>query len=34
VYHVCSYLPLIGLLSALLPNIESTRQRQKRARIN
>jgi FSR family fosmidomycin resistance protein-like MFS transporter len=22
VYHVCSYLPLIGLLTAFLPNLE------------
>ncbi|HEY0368084.1 MAG TPA: MFS transporter, partial [Chthoniobacterales bacterium] len=25
VFHVCSYLPLIGLLTALLPNIETRR---------
>jgi FSR family fosmidomycin resistance protein-like MFS transporter len=24
VYQLCSYLPLIGLLTAVLPNIEST----------
>lgn len=30
VYHVCSYLPLIGLLTGFLPNIESTRQRMKK----
>jgi FSR family fosmidomycin resistance protein-like MFS transporter len=24
VYQLCSYLPLIGLLTALLPNVEST----------
>ena len=28
VYQLCSYLPLIGLLTALLPNIESTAHRQ------
>ena len=27
VYHVCSFLPLIGLLAALLPNIEHRRAR-------
>lgn len=27
VYKVCSYLPLIGLLTGFLPNIESTQQR-------
>ena len=27
VYHVCSYLPAVGLLAALLPNIEGSRQR-------
>lgn len=31
VYHICAFLPLIGLLTAFLPNIESTRQRQKKA---
>ena len=25
VFHVCSYLPLIGLLTALLPNLERSR---------
>jgi MFS transporter, FSR family, fosmidomycin resistance protein len=28
VYQICSYLPLIGLLTALLPNIESTARKQ------
>jgi FSR family fosmidomycin resistance protein-like MFS transporter len=28
VYHVCSFLPLIGLLTAFLPNIEPPRRRQ------
>jgi FSR family fosmidomycin resistance protein-like MFS transporter len=28
VYHVCSFLPLIGLLTAFLPNIEPARRRQ------
>jgi FSR family fosmidomycin resistance protein-like MFS transporter len=27
VYHVCSYLPAVGLLAAFLPNIEVTRHR-------
>jgi FSR family fosmidomycin resistance protein-like MFS transporter len=27
VYHVCSFLPVIGLLTALLPNIEPNRMR-------
>jgi FSR family fosmidomycin resistance protein-like MFS transporter len=27
VYRVCSFLPLIGLLTALLPNIERPRAR-------
>jgi MFS transporter, FSR family, fosmidomycin resistance protein len=27
VYHVCSYLPAVGLLAAFLPNIEVTRRR-------
>ena len=27
VYHVCSFLPLIGLLTAFLPNIETTSRR-------
>jgi FSR family fosmidomycin resistance protein-like MFS transporter len=27
VYHVCSFLPLIGLLTALLPNLEPQRKR-------
>lgn len=31
VYQVCSFLPLIGLLTAFLPNIESTRQPMKKA---
>ncbi|MFO1019980.1 MAG: MFS transporter [Planctomycetales bacterium] len=26
VYHVCSYLPLFGLLTAFLPNLEKTKQ--------
>ncbi len=26
VYHVCSFLPLIGLLTALLPNVQTARQ--------
>jgi FSR family fosmidomycin resistance protein-like MFS transporter len=25
VYHVCSFLPAIGLLAALLPNLEKAR---------
>lgn len=25
VYHVCAFLPLIGLLAALLPNTRTTR---------
>lgn len=29
VYHVCSYLPAIGILTALLPNIEPVRRRAK-----
>ncbi len=32
VFHICSYLPLIGLLTALLPNIEGAAQRARRAR--
>ncbi len=32
VFHICSYLPLIGLLTALLPNIEGAAQRERRAR--
>ena len=28
VYHVCSYLPAVGLLAAFLPNIEGARRRQ------
>ena len=28
VYQLCSYLPLIGLLTALLPNIKSTSRKQ------
>ncbi len=32
IYYLCSYLPLIGLLTALLPNIESTGQKQKAAK--
>jgi FSR family fosmidomycin resistance protein-like MFS transporter len=28
VYHVCSFLPLIGLLTAFLPNIDPPRRRQ------
>jgi FSR family fosmidomycin resistance protein-like MFS transporter len=27
VFHICSYLPLIGLLTALLPNVGSPRRR-------
>jgi MFS transporter, FSR family, fosmidomycin resistance protein len=27
VYHVCSYLPALGLLAAFLPNIERPRLR-------
>jgi FSR family fosmidomycin resistance protein-like MFS transporter len=27
VFQVCSYLPLIGLLTALLPNLGTTRRR-------
>jgi MFS transporter, FSR family, fosmidomycin resistance protein len=27
VFHVCSYLPLIGLLTALLPNLGTPQQR-------
>jgi FSR family fosmidomycin resistance protein-like MFS transporter len=27
VYHICAFLPLLGLLAGLLPNIESTRPR-------
>jgi FSR family fosmidomycin resistance protein-like MFS transporter len=27
VFHVCSYLPLIGLLTAFLPNLETHRRR-------
>ena len=30
VYRVCSYLPAVGLLAALLPNIEGSRQRKLR----
>ncbi|RZM23562.1 MAG: MFS transporter, partial [Pedobacter sp.] len=26
VYHVCSFLPLIGILTAFLPNIETKKQ--------
>jgi FSR family fosmidomycin resistance protein-like MFS transporter len=26
VFHVCSYLPLIGLLTALLPNLGTSRR--------
>jgi len=28
VYHVCSFLPLIGLIAALLPKLEEIRERQ------
>ena len=31
VYHVCSYLPAIGILAVFLPNIEPVRQRLKQA---
>ncbi|HMJ06734.1 MAG TPA: MFS transporter [Chthoniobacterales bacterium] len=31
IFHVCSYLPLIGLLTAFLPNLESHAQRAKNA---
>jgi FSR family fosmidomycin resistance protein-like MFS transporter len=27
VFHICSYLPLIGLLTALLPNLSNPRRR-------
>ena len=30
VYHICSFLPLIGLLTVFLPNVESSHQRLKR----
>jgi FSR family fosmidomycin resistance protein-like MFS transporter len=26
VYHVCAYLPVIGLLTAFLPNLETRKQ--------
>jgi MFS transporter, FSR family, fosmidomycin resistance protein len=31
VYHVCSFLPAMGLLTAFLPNLETEEQRQQRA---
>ncbi len=31
VFHICSYLPLIGLLAAFLPNLEPAAKRQRRA---
>jgi FSR family fosmidomycin resistance protein-like MFS transporter len=31
VYNVCAFLPAIGLLTALLPNLESARQRMKKS---
>jgi FSR family fosmidomycin resistance protein-like MFS transporter len=30
VYHVCAFLPAIGLLAALLPDVEPQRVRMKR----
>ena len=30
VFHVCSFLPLIGIITGLLPNIEGTRKRKKK----
>ena len=32
VFHICSYLPLIGCLTALLPNIEGAAQRARKSR--
>jgi FSR family fosmidomycin resistance protein-like MFS transporter len=31
VFHVCGFLPLIGLITGLLPNLEGTRRRAARA---
>jgi FSR family fosmidomycin resistance protein-like MFS transporter len=31
VYHVCSFLPAMGLLTAFLPNLETEEQRRGRA---
>jgi len=31
VFHLCSFLPLIGILTGLLPNIEGSRKRMKKA---
>ncbi|MEP6810363.1 MAG: MFS transporter [Chthoniobacterales bacterium] len=33
VFQICSFLPLIGLLTALLPNLEGAAQRARRARL-
>jgi FSR family fosmidomycin resistance protein-like MFS transporter len=30
VFHICSFLPLIGIITGFLPNIEGTRKRKKR----
>ncbi|MEO8853123.1 MAG: MFS transporter, partial [Ginsengibacter sp.] len=30
VFHVCSFLPLIGIITGLLPNIEGTKKRKKK----
>jgi FSR family fosmidomycin resistance protein-like MFS transporter len=31
VYNLCAFLPAIGLLTALLPNLETARQRMKKS---
>jgi FSR family fosmidomycin resistance protein-like MFS transporter len=32
VFHVCSFLPLIGIITGFLPNIEGTKKRIKKAK--
>ncbi len=33
VFHVCSFLPLIGIITGLLPNIEGSRRKRKRSEV-